>query len=71
MARTGRFDEAIVHLRRAVTLSPEIVAFHYSLATILRAAGLTDEAVLEYRHVLERQPSHGQDAKDLQDLTGQ
>lgn len=47
-ARLRKYDEAIASYRRAIAIEPR-VSTYYSLAGVLRAAGRTEEAQVEYR----------------------
>ena len=54
-----------------MTLSPNTVSFHYSLASILREAGRPAEAADELRLLLERWPSHPGATQALAALDGE
>jgi tetratricopeptide (TPR) repeat protein len=51
-----RYDEAIVHHQRAVTLRPNYAAGYNNLGAALRAAGRLDEAIANYRKAIELKP---------------
>ena len=51
----GRYEEAVTHFERAVTLFPEMGAAHYALALSYRALGRSDEA----RRALEKHAQYG------------
>jgi tetratricopeptide (TPR) repeat protein len=52
----GRFDEAEPFLRRAHQQLDDALT-HYNLGALLSATGRLDEAVVEYQHALNRDPS--------------
>jgi tetratricopeptide (TPR) repeat protein len=54
----GRFDEAIDHYHRAITLAPEFPPPYNNLATTLRAQGHLAEAVATYRQALRVRPEY-------------
>ena len=59
LARLGRQDEAIVQLREAIRLSPEVrTELHVSLGAVLAETGRIEEAKREYDRVLAMEPKH-------------
>ncbi len=54
--QTGRHEQAVAFLRRAIALRPADPAFHCNLATASKALGRLDEAVAGYREALRLQP---------------
>ena len=52
----GRYDDAVTHYERAVTLRPEYAPAINNLGTALRAAGRLDEAVAAYERALAAHP---------------
>ena len=60
-----RYDEAVAHHQRAVTLQPDYAAGYNNLGAALRAAGRVDEAVLQYRKALELKPDFGSASYNL------
>ncbi len=53
-------DEAIVHYRKAVEISPKVAEFHYNFATALAKQGKFDEMTAEYQIALEINPDHAE-----------
>ena len=64
-AQTGRLDEAIAWLRKAVACNPTPARLHSNLATALGMAERFDEAVEAYRHSLALDPRGAQTYCDL------
>src|SRR6516162_3036203 len=56
LARQGRLDEAIVHLRQAVDLRPDYPDAHHNLGTALFQKGDLDGAIAEWRTTLSIHP---------------
>jgi len=52
----GRYDEAIAHHERSVTLQPDYAPGYNNLGAALRAAGRLEEAVARYQQALELKP---------------
>jgi len=52
-----RYDEALVHCRKAVELDPADAEARYNLGNALLGAGRTDEAIAAYRDTITRNPS--------------
>jgi predicted O-linked N-acetylglucosamine transferase (SPINDLY family) len=52
----GRMDEALVALRRAVELKPDLPEAHYNLGAVYRTLGNRDEALAAYRRAAELAP---------------
>jgi len=51
-AKMGSMPQALDYLRRAVTLSPDTVMYHYNLALVLDHLGRPDQALASYERVL-------------------
>ena len=51
-----RYDEAVVHCRRAVELDPEDADARFNLGNALLGSGKTDEAITAYRAAIARSP---------------
>src|SRR5438270_7513476 len=56
LARQGRLDEAIVHLRQATDVCPSFPDAHYNLGTALFQKGDLDGAIAEWRTTLSIHP---------------
>lgn len=56
LSALGRPDEAEPFLRRALQGTDDSLT-HYNLAVVLAARGQLDQAIAEYRHAVERDPS--------------
>ncbi|MCE5278624.1 MAG: tetratricopeptide repeat protein [Planctomycetaceae bacterium] len=56
MARQKRFDEAVVHLQRAIELRPDYVEARDHLAAIWVLQGRLAEAAAQYERVVDLQP---------------
>src|SRR5207244_11943422 len=56
LARKGRLDEAIVHLRQAIELRPDYPDAHYNLGTALFQKGDLDGAIAQWRTTLSIHP---------------
>ena len=56
--QTGRPDEGIGLIRRALALQPDLTEAHYNLGNIYRELGRRDEAVACYRTVLRAEPGN-------------
>jgi uncharacterized protein (TIGR02996 family) len=54
----GRAESAFLHLARAVAARPEEATFRLALADNLREQGREEEALGQYRQLLEREPEH-------------
>lgn len=52
----GKLDEAVAHLRKAVSIYPDYLKAHNDLATFLLAQGRLDEAAEELRRAVEIDP---------------
>lgn len=57
-ARLGNYEEAVDSYRRAIAIEPR-VSTYYALAGVLRAAGRSDEAEVEYRKGRELSDNQG------------
>jgi tetratricopeptide (TPR) repeat protein/4-amino-4-deoxy-L-arabinose transferase-like glycosyltransferase len=51
-----RYEEAIAHHQRAITLMPDYPSGYNNLGAALRAAGRLDEAIAQYRKAIELKP---------------
>lgn len=60
-----RYDEAVIHHRRAVVLQPDYAPAYNNLGAALRAAGRLDEAVAQYQKALELKPDFGSASYNL------
>jgi len=56
LVEKGRYDEAIAHHERSITLRPDYAPGYNNLGAALRAAGRLDEAVARYKQALELKP---------------
>lgn len=56
--RSGRFDEALTHLREAQSLDPHSPVIATDIGEILTAAGRPDEAIRQLEQVQRRHPEH-------------
>jgi len=54
----GRFDEAIVELKKAIAYSPDELMAHIILAAAYAEAGRLEEARLEAAEVMRIQPTY-------------
>jgi tetratricopeptide (TPR) repeat protein len=54
--QNGRFDQAIVSIRHAITLKPSAPAYYSNFGLALEASGRIDDAVASYLHALSLQP---------------
>jgi tetratricopeptide (TPR) repeat protein len=54
----GRFDEAIVELKKAVAYSPDELGAHVTLAAVYAEAGRLEEARVEAAEVMRIQPTY-------------
>lgn len=55
---TGRFDEAIVELKRAIQLYDKYIDAHNNLGVAYRKKGMLNEAVSEYKKALQLNPRY-------------
>ncbi|MEO8590843.1 MAG: tetratricopeptide repeat protein [Flavobacteriales bacterium] len=58
LTQVNQFDQAIVHLNRAVKIGPGVAAYRYNLGNALSSAGRHQEAVETYREVLRIDPAY-------------
>jgi tetratricopeptide (TPR) repeat protein len=54
--QSGKIDEAIDHLRRAIVLKGDVALYHANLGEMCRLAGRLDEAIAAGRRALELDP---------------
>ena len=52
----GMYDKALVQLREAVRLNPDLAQAHGDLANVLSARGETGSAIDEYRRAIQLNP---------------
>ena len=64
----GAYESARSRFSDAVALSPDDHQAHLALAQCNQRLGLTQEAILEYRHVLRLQPNHAVAIRELHDI---
>ena len=60
-----RYDEAVIHHRRAAALQPDYAPAYNNLGAALRAAGRLDEAVAQYQKALALKPDFGNASYNL------
>ncbi len=65
--QSGRFAEAIGHMKRAATLAPEKALYHAHLAEICRRAGRLREAVTAGRRAVKLRPNDAETLASLGD----
>ncbi|MGD0923188.1 MAG: tetratricopeptide repeat protein, partial [Terriglobia bacterium] len=58
LSQQGRFDEAIVHLQKAVEITPGIVQSYQNLGNALYLQGKIPEALARWREGLRVDPNH-------------
>jgi tetratricopeptide (TPR) repeat protein len=58
LAKEGRFDEAMAHFQKALTLIPDSAQPHYNLGHLLEIEGRPHEAEKEYLRALDLAPSY-------------
>jgi tetratricopeptide (TPR) repeat protein len=63
----GRANEAIVHARKAIELSPHNGDFAYTCARILKALERNREAKAQFERVLQLGSAHPEDLEDAED----
>jgi Tfp pilus assembly protein PilF len=56
LAKTGKYEEAIVHFRKALELNPQFNSVHGALAGALMKTGGTDEALRQFQIAVEIYP---------------
>jgi tetratricopeptide (TPR) repeat protein len=54
---TGRLEQAVSYLQRAVDLNPENSVFHFNYANLLRRSGKREESEQEYLEAVGRDPT--------------
>ena len=64
----GAYESARSRFSDAVALSPDDHQAHLALAQCNQRLGLTQEAILEYRHVLRLQPNHAVAIRELHEI---
>lgn len=65
----GDFDVSLEHLQRAVTLAPARVDMRNDLALTYSMLGMYDEATVEFKEVLAREPENKRALESLRFLT--
>ncbi|HEY7500197.1 MAG TPA: protein kinase [Vicinamibacterales bacterium] len=65
LASRSRFDDAFGEMKRALDLDPLSLNIQSGIGRILHFAGRLDEAVVQYEHVIQTNPSFGQAHIDL------
>ena len=58
--KTGRYDEATTHLRRAIAIAPDSHAAHENLGVLHKAQGRYDEALAAFAAALKTKPRAAQ-----------
>lgn len=53
-AKQKKWDQAIVYLSKALTLSPENILYRYNMAVISDRAGYREQAMLQYQQLLKQ-----------------
>jgi predicted TPR repeat methyltransferase len=56
--RAGRLDVAASLIAQAIASAPQVAAFHYNLAIVLKAQGRLEEAAASYQHAIALKPDH-------------
>jgi Flp pilus assembly protein TadD len=56
LCRAGRTQEGIGHIEDAIRMQPNFVQAHFARGVALLQLGRRDEAVAEYKRVLELRP---------------
>jgi TolB-like protein/Tfp pilus assembly protein PilF len=56
LARTGRYEEALQHLKAAQSLDPRSASVHEGLGEVLYAMGRFDEAIAALREAIDLEP---------------
>ena len=54
----GRFDDAIEHYRRAITIRPDYAPAYNNMGAALRATGQVPEAIASYERALVLRPDY-------------
>ena len=65
----GDFDLSLEHLQRAVVLAPARIDMRTDLALTYSMLGMYDEAAVEFKEVLAREPENKRALESLQFLT--
>ncbi len=63
--QTGRFDEAVTLIKKAIRANPAEASYHYNLALAHRALGRTDEARRSYEQAVKLQPRYADALNNL------
>ncbi len=58
--KAGNFDQALINLRRALEVDPDLVLTRFQLGEVLREQGKPKEAAEQYRHTLRIDPNHAE-----------
>ncbi|MHB8155421.1 MAG: tetratricopeptide repeat protein [Candidatus Omnitrophota bacterium] len=68
LMRLERYAEALLYLKKAVSLAPDKIEYAYSLASVYRDAKMFDQAIAEYRRVSELKDDYPNLHNDLADI---
>ena len=60
MHGVGQYADAIALSQRALEIDPSLLTCHSTIALALRAQGRLDEAIRQYRYLIEAAPSDEQ-----------
>lgn len=58
LSKTGRYDEAVDHLKKAIALKPSEPEYYYALGSVLGEAGRYEEAVTCFETLLRADPGN-------------
>jgi tetratricopeptide (TPR) repeat protein len=64
-AVTGQYADAITYSQQALELDPLLISCHYTIALALRSQGRLDEAVSQYRYLVQVSPDDRQARLEL------
>ncbi len=54
LAQSGRFREALPHMRQSVLLAPEVAAYWTNYGNVLRRLGQIDDAIVAFENAVDR-----------------
>jgi tetratricopeptide (TPR) repeat protein len=60
LSKAGRYDEAIMHVERAVQLRPNFAPGYNNLGIVLAQAGQTERAINEFQRALRMKPDYAE-----------
>ena len=63
--QSGKIDEAIEHLRRAIAFKADVALYHANLGEMCRLVGRLDEAIAAGRRALELDPKNASALNNL------